>query len=1113
MSGEFKKIAYFAPYGILSAFDDTTLGAASYFGQLDSCGINLVIGGADSITTDTSITRGILHWGQDSLMDMPYPGCPACQDLDLINLTSWAVNVEAEAENTSADYSDVGYHVEASCGTDYFEDVTPVGWMCRSGIDTAGRALYFNSGDDTARFTLNVRHLVYGYLNTRVRMKVWNTLSTDTLCKITTSYKSTNGQDTTNVRYVLPTEFFSGQWRDIVASTFSVTDTGHNCTVTVDWYGQDSMAVDQVYIANAKGYTMHILPQYEIDTAISDFYNRIIPAGHYAFYGQDEPMPNHYYAQSRFDISASRTGPEHRNVMTSRHAYWLQRADWDPPIYLADFYEIRPLYDSSSSGFYSIQKAYQNYVDRIAPRAYEVIDTLEREFWMASQTGAQHGLDSVGECVTGVRCPTTQEMTMLSNLAVCYGASGYAYFVYSTLYFHDSVYYDEVFDMEIHRALPETAVLSGCTDNVRMQGLVDWDTATDRYEPNERWYAARDWNAFIDSLWMTLEDLEWQGADEWNELGNINGCIIDSIYSAAALHEDSIYLQVGRFTSLGGDEYYMLVNRRTLSSDSQDVVIECRDTYGALICHDVYDGTVDTTYDSCGTVRHLVQFEPGQLRLFRVEHLADFAGTWKGTWPQYSTINVVGDVTVDSNNSLSIETSNVSIAPYSDSESGGADADKVEFRVSGELRLEGSSDNRIELFPDTTADSSWYGVTILSGGRAYVNNAYIKNAWCGLWLEGTETDTVINSRFENTWLYGMYTKSDDAHFSQDTFALTGSSTHAGYGVYAAWADVDAKLDNCFFENIGHPIRLYNSDMTVSDCYFVEYDYHQNGSGGYPAIAVGFSSNPTIEDCTFNNFTEGVYVESGCNTVVDGCEFRSDSTRSDDPFMYIGILGTPPTTSSCTVRNSCFKPCDHAHIQTDSTVFDLGISPDSVGLNTFHVELVYDVRCWSDNRPTYAVNNNSGSSIEAEGNWWDADANVGWISGTVDITPVGATAGCGWYTAECGGGAKVSGDSAVEISTDEILPLDFAVRQNYPNPFNPVTVIGFDIPDLMYVNLEVYNVLGQQVVTLVNRTMEPGVYNIEWDGRDGAGSPVSSGIYLYRLTAGEFVRSRKMMLIK
>ncbi|GEM_PF-1484682 len=101
------------------------------------------------------------------------------------------------------------------------------------------------------------------------------------------------------------------------------------------------------------------------------------------------------------------------------------------------------------------------------------------------------------------------------------------------------------------------------------------------------------------------------------------------------------------------------------------------------------------------------------------------------------------------------------------------------------------------------------------------------------------------------------------------------------------------------------------------------------------------------------------------------------------------------------------------------------------------------------------------------------------------------------------GARI--DNAMKPTS---TPASFALHQNYPNPFNPVTQISFALPYAASVRLEVYNIMGQKVTTLLDETLQAGEHSAMWDG-----STVASGVYFYRLDAGEFSETRKMMLLK
>ncbi|RLB12391.1 MAG: hypothetical protein DRG82_17135, partial [Deltaproteobacteria bacterium] len=97
-----------------------------------------------------------------------------------------------------------------------------------------------------------------------------------------------------------------------------------------------------------------------------------------------------------------------------------------------------------------------------------------------------------------------------------------------------------------------------------------------------------------------------------------------------------------------------------------------------------------------------------------------------------------------------------------------------------------------------------------------------------------------------------------------------------------------------------------------------------------------------------------------------------------------------------------------------------------------------------------------------------------------------------------------------------LPKAYSLAQNFPNPFNPSTTINFSLPEQagkVEVRLEVFNLRGQLVKTLLNRTLEPGVYQVQWDGTAGDGRQVPSGVYFYRLRTPQFKATRKMVILK
>ena len=95
-----------------------------------------------------------------------------------------------------------------------------------------------------------------------------------------------------------------------------------------------------------------------------------------------------------------------------------------------------------------------------------------------------------------------------------------------------------------------------------------------------------------------------------------------------------------------------------------------------------------------------------------------------------------------------------------------------------------------------------------------------------------------------------------------------------------------------------------------------------------------------------------------------------------------------------------------------------------------------------------------------------------------------------------------------VEVEALETFSFELSQNYPNPFNPVTIIKYQIPELNFVTLKIYNVLGSEITTLVNEEKPVGNYELEFNATD-----LPSGVYLYKLQVGSFVETKKMILLK
>ena len=155
----------------------------------------------------------------------------------------------------------------------------------------------------------------------------------------------------------------------------------------------------------------------------------------------------------------------------------------------------------------------------------------------------------------------------------------------------------------------------------------------------------------------------------------------------------------------------------------------------------------------------------------------------------------------------------------------------------------------------------------------------------------------------------------------------------------------------------------------------------------------------------------------------------------------------------------------------------------------------------------------------------AIGNVGTFSGYRTSTVNGTLSrvlGIGQSNSQMGNRDRADGNcvrcirdqqTQVSVINKELIPELFALHQNYPNPFNPITNLSYDLAEDLFVSITIYDLLGNVINNLVSENQSSGYKSVQWNATNNQGQPVSAGVYLYRIEAGEFRQTRKMILLK
>ena len=338
------------------------------------------------------------------------------------------------------------------------------------------------------------------------------------------------------------------------------------------------------------------------------------------------------------------------------------------------------------------------------------------------------------------------------------------------------------------------------------------------------------------------------------------------------------------------------------------------------------------------------------------------------------------------------------------------------------------------------------------------------------------------------------------------YAVTSCSLNVSHSTITANGndnndDSNIFLAESYFAQIDNSI-IWNEDE-------IEIDYDNSGvleieysdiQGGWEGDG-NINSNPLFCNADSTDFT--VAENSPCvGTGENGSNMGAFGVGCG-PYNFSPTefsLSTPSNNAQITIDDSnmndgfiTFSWDESSDENGDSLVYLMHATSTEIGDFSLDTNITYIDISYMDLIENMTENNTTFATIE-----WTVDVTDGIDTVTADNAPFSL---------------NVDGSDALSSLVEKLIPEVFALHQNYPNPFNPVTTLQYDLPEDALVNITIYDMMGRQVKTLINGSQTAGYKTIQWDATNNFGEPVSAGLYLYTIEAGEFRQTKKMILLK
>lgn len=539
-----------------------------------------------------------------------------------------------------------------------------------------------------------------------------------------------------------------------------------------------------------------------------------------------------------------------------------------------------------------------------------------------------------------------------------------------------------------------------------------------------------------------------------------------------------------------------------------------------------------TSIDSQKVISHLAvrHIHPHNGKIYADLLVNNFYGQLPSsmTWGDDSITKgyaITGDITVPAGETLRIlPGTDIYFQSHEDNQPGPPSSTLCGLDVNGTLIAEGTAEKPIRFISsssqyDSGAAGDWYGIRILSGGKASLNNVEIKYAYNALAAYTPESLGISNSTIswsENSGIYAEGTSLASLNIISTLLYHPGAKGIDLKNACANLADVNIDKPNTYgiyyLNDINSNPPPTNPNDTLN---FEQVEVHGTGTtSGNTSIGIMMSSaiHPfhatiselTIEDC----YSRGVSLSNAdSNSIINAFSIN----HIGDKGIYVANsrikLETPDGEecwygwgiSNCFHGIYCYGSSAKPRVRkveiskiSSVAVYNayglpyFGKIGGSDGYNQFIIDT-----------SKYDIYNYGGDTIYAQQNYWgEYPPRIKAYGKYKASAPLSSR--------PCGPHPKIAIES---------IPIDLGLQQNYPNPFNSSTNISFNLSTGQFVTLEIFNLLGQKVKTLVSQNMLPGPNLVVWHGDDSEGAPVASGIYLYLLRTDEYSAAKQMLMLR